>query len=80
VTFDGLENFEMLALDYRQVGGVLPKVEATGVDLLIADCPGCVLQLRDGLDKRRSQIRFKHIADAVAEERPRAGKAENQRG
>jgi len=52
--------------------GVLKKkldaVEETGADLLVTDCPGCVLQLRGGLDKRGSKVKVKHIAEAVAEE------------
>ncbi|MEJ2092345.1 MAG: (Fe-S)-binding protein [Syntrophobacterales bacterium] len=28
----------------------LDAVEATGADLLVIDCPGCVLQLKGGLD------------------------------
>ncbi|HEY9074186.1 MAG TPA: (Fe-S)-binding protein, partial [Desulfobaccales bacterium] len=45
----------------------LDAVEETGADLLVTDCPGCVLQLRGGLDKRGSKVKVKHIAEAVAE-------------
>jgi Fe-S oxidoreductase len=44
----------------------LDAVEATGAELLVTDCPGCVLQLRGGLDKRGSKVKVKHIAEAVA--------------
>ena len=46
----------------------LNNVEATGAELLVTDCPGCVLQLKGGMDKRGSRIKVKHIAEAVAEE------------
>ena len=46
----------------------LDAVAETGADLLVTDCPGCVLQLRGGLDKRGSKIKVKHLAEAVAEE------------
>jgi len=42
-------------------------VAATGADLLVSDCPGCVLQLRGGLEKRGGKIKVQHIAEAVAE-------------
>jgi Fe-S oxidoreductase len=43
-------------------------VEATGAEILVTDCPGCVLQLRGGMDKRAGRsIRVKHIAEALAE-------------
>jgi Fe-S oxidoreductase len=46
----------------------LDAVEETGADLLVTDCPGCVLQLRGGMAKRGSQVKVKHLAEAVAEE------------
>ena len=45
----------------------LDAVAATGADLLVSDCPGCVLQLRGGLEKRGRKIKVQHIAEAVAE-------------
>jgi Fe-S oxidoreductase len=46
----------------------LDHVEATGAEMLVTDCPGCVLQLKGGMDKRGGKIKVKHIAEAVAEE------------
>jgi len=46
----------------------LDNVEKTDACLLVTDCPGCVLQLRGGLDKRNSKVQVKHIAEAVREE------------
>jgi iron-sulfur cluster protein len=45
----------------------LDAVEETGADLLVTDCPGCVLQLKGGMDKRGGKVEVKHIAEAVAE-------------
>jgi Fe-S oxidoreductase len=45
----------------------LDAVEETGADLLVTDCPGCVLQLKGGMDKRGSKVKVKHIAEVVAE-------------
>jgi L-lactate utilization protein LutB/heterodisulfide reductase subunit B len=47
----------------------LDNVAATGAELLVTDCPGCVLQLRGGAAQRGDQIRVKHLAEAVAETR-----------
>jgi hypothetical protein len=35
-------------------------------DVLVTDCPGCVMQLKGGLDKRGSRINVKHIAELMA--------------
>lgn len=45
----------------------LDNVEASGADILVTDCPGCVLQLRGGMDKRGGKIRVMHVAEAMAE-------------
>jgi iron-sulfur cluster protein len=44
----------------------LDHVEATGAEILLTDCPGCVMQLRGGLKKRGSQIIVQHTAEALA--------------
>jgi len=45
----------------------LDNIEATEAELLVTDCPGCVLQLRGGMDKRGGKIKVKHIAEVIAE-------------
>ena len=44
----------------------LDAVEETGAELLVTDCPGCVLQLQGGMDKRGGKVKVRHIAEAVA--------------
>ena len=45
----------------------LDNVAATGAEILVTDCPGCVLQLRGGMEQRQDKIQVKHMAEAVAE-------------
>ncbi len=45
----------------------LDNVECTDAEFLVTDCPGCVLQLRGGMDKRGGKIQVKHIAEVLAE-------------
>ncbi|QGY41750.1 4Fe-4S dicluster domain-containing protein [Pseudodesulfovibrio cashew] len=45
----------------------LDNVEATGADVLLTDCPGCVMQLRGGLKKRGSWIKVRHVAEVLAD-------------
>jgi Fe-S oxidoreductase len=47
----------------------LDAVGETGAELLVTDCPGCVLQLKGGMDKRGAKVEVKHIAEVVAEAR-----------
>ena len=60
------------SIDFPEISAEILKkkldtVENTSADLLVTDCPGCVLQLRGGMDKRSSKIQVKHIAELLAE-------------
>jgi iron-sulfur cluster protein len=46
----------------------LTNIENTGVTLAVMDCPGCVMQIRGGLDKRKSGIKVEHTVQRLAEE------------
>jgi len=46
----------------------LDNVEASGADILVTDCPGCVMQLTGGLDKRQSHIKVLHLVELLARE------------
>ncbi len=47
----------------------LDNAEATGAEYLVSECPGCVMQLRGGMEKRRTGIKVKHTAELIAEAR-----------
>lgn len=62
------------SLEFPGISGELLKrkldlVEASGAELLVTDCPGCVMQLRGGIQKRGGKVAVKHIAEAVAAEK-----------
>jgi Fe-S oxidoreductase len=44
----------------------LSNVKKTGAGTVAMDCPGCLMQIRGGLDKERSAIRVSHLADLLA--------------
>ena len=44
----------------------LDDIQTTGADLLVTECPGCVMQLRGGVVKRGDRIEVLHIAEALA--------------
>ena len=45
----------------------LSNVRKTGAGTVAMDCPGCLMQIRGGLDKERSPILVRHLADLLAE-------------
>jgi Fe-S oxidoreductase len=44
----------------------LKNIAASGAELVAVDCPGCVLQLRGGLDQMGSTVQVKHTAEILA--------------
>lgn len=44
----------------------LDQYEAAGATTLVTDCPGCVMQLRGGEEKRGNRIVVKHIAELLS--------------
>lgn len=44
----------------------LTGLEASGATTLVTDCPGCVMQLRGGEEKRGDKLKVEHIAELLA--------------
>ncbi len=47
----------------------LDDFEKTGAETILTECPGCIMQLRGGAEKRGGGMKVKHIAEALAESR-----------
>ena len=45
----------------------LANIEKTGAPIVAMDCPGCVMQIRGGLDRQGSSIKVKHSVELLAE-------------
>jgi iron-sulfur cluster protein len=62
------------SLDFPEISAELLKrkldiAKSTGAEVLVTDCPGCVLQLRGGMKKRGGRMQVKHIAEVVADQK-----------
>ena len=44
----------------------LKHVEETGATRLVVDCPGCVMQLRGGAEKKKMNVKVSHMAELLA--------------
>lgn len=47
----------------------IDNIQATGADVVAVDCPGCMMQIKGGLDARGIDIKVKHTAEIIAEKR-----------
>jgi len=45
----------------------LSNIKETGAPMVAMDCPGCVMQIRGGLDQDGSQIRVKHTVELLVD-------------
>lgn len=45
----------------------ITNAEATGATRLVVDCPGCVMQIKGGIEKKGSAMKVTHIAELLAE-------------
>lgn len=62
------------SVKYPEISGPILQAKinnilATGADVVAVDCPGCLLQIRGGLDARGSDVVVKHTAQILVEKR-----------
>ena len=60
------------SISYPEISGAilerkLKSVLSSGASVVVTACPGCLLQLRGGLEKAGSETRAVHLAEAIAE-------------
>lgn len=65
--FGGTYSGKFPAISAQILARKLDDLRETEADLLLTECPGCVMQLRGGVMKRGDAIVVKHIAEALAE-------------
>jgi Fe-S oxidoreductase len=45
----------------------LHNIKETGAPLVAMDCPGCVMQIRGGMDQDGADVQVRHTAELLAE-------------
>ncbi|MBI9085199.1 MAG: LUD domain-containing protein [Desulfobacterales bacterium] len=65
--FGGTYSGKFPAISARILTRKLDDVKETGADVLITECPGCVMQLRGGALRRGDAVEVKHLAEAMAD-------------
>ena len=65
--FGGTYSAKFPELSEQLLNNKLDNVEKTGAEVLLTDCPGCIMQLRGGLKKRGSDIEVRHTVEVLTE-------------
>ena len=66
--FGGTYSANFPELSSRILNKKLDHLSAGGAEVVVSDCPGCVMQIRGGFEKRGSHIRVKHIAEVIGDQ------------
>ncbi|MGH2500678.1 MAG: (Fe-S)-binding protein, partial [Candidatus Limnocylindria bacterium] len=65
--FGGSFSFDYPEVARRVLERKLANIEATGVDVVISDNPGCLTHLRGAMDARRRPVAVRHLAEVLWE-------------
>jgi iron-sulfur cluster protein len=71
--FGGTYSSEFPRISAQILALKLADFEKTGAEVLVTECPGCVMQLRGGAQKAGMAVKVLHIAEALAAARISAG-------
>ena len=63
--FGGTYSMKFPELSSELLKKKLDNVEAADADVLLTDCPGCIMQLRGGLKARGSKVEVRHVAEML---------------
>ncbi|QJT09433.1 L-lactate dehydrogenase (quinone) large subunit LdhH [Oceanidesulfovibrio marinus] len=67
--FGGSYSVKFPEISQQILRNKLDNIEATGAEMIITDCPGCVMQIRGGMAKRGSNVVVRHMTEVLAERR-----------
>lgn len=65
--FGGSYSAEFPEISARILSKKIENIKASGSTRLVTDCPGCIIQLRGGLNKDGANMRVTHIAELLNE-------------
>lgn len=65
--FGGSYSMKFPAISKTLLAKKLANLEAGGVEAVATDCPGCVMQIRGGMQAAGKSVEVKHVAELLAE-------------
>lgn len=65
--FGGTYSMKFPEISARLLEKKLNDIKKTGASRVVMDCPGCVMQLRGGVEKQKLNVKVSHLAELLAE-------------
>lgn len=66
--FGGTYSMKFPEVSAQLLDKKLDRIAKTGAERLVADCPGCIMQLRGGADAQKLNLKVTHISELLAEQ------------
>ncbi|SME88918.1 L-lactate dehydrogenase (quinone) large subunit LdhH [Desulfovibrio gilichinskyi] len=67
--FGGTYSVKFPKVSAQLLAKKMNNIKETGADILLTDCPGCVMQLRGGAKKNGLNVEVHHISELISERR-----------
>ena len=67
--FGGTYSVKFPKVSAQLLSKKMNNIKETGADILLTDCPGCVMQLRGGAKKNGLNVEVRHISELMSERR-----------
>ncbi|WP_291328012.1 L-lactate dehydrogenase (quinone) large subunit LdhH [Desulfovibrio sp. UCD-KL4C] len=67
--FGGTYSVKFPKVSAQLLSKKMNNIKETGADILLTDCPGCVMQLRGGAKKNGLNVEVHHISELISERR-----------
>ncbi len=67
--FGGTYSVKFPKVSAQLLSKKMNNIKETGADILLTDCPGCVMQLRGGAKKNGLDVEVRHISELMSERR-----------
>lgn len=66
--FGGTYSMKFPEISGQLMDKKIKNIAETGASRLVVDCPGCVMQIKGGMEKQGKNIKVQHIAELLAEQ------------
>ena len=63
--FGGTYSLKFPEISKAQLNKKLNAVVSTGAEILVTECPGCIMQLRGGMDNTKQDIQVLHLSEIL---------------
>ncbi len=65
--FGGTYSMKFPEISGNLMNNKIKNIDETGASRVVVDCPGCVMQIKGGMEKQGKKVKVQHISELLAE-------------